>query len=199
MPRTKAADKAVDNAPIEETNSPSNDVVVPKAEYDSLLARLEALEHNTGAGLKPPSVITKRVKERTARLKRIGDMYIVGYTKNARGTPNIRYANDEKGVEQMYLETILTDGKNIEKRELNFIQDIGQNTDVHVVPILKTEAIEHIENYGTVQQKHVPEGGWKFQNTGREVALEVLKYQHISTIKLPNGATIEIDNEFLNI
>lgn len=193
-PKSQQEETVVESQPI------SSDVVVPKVEYDSLLARLEALEKNANTG-KVPSVITKRVKERTARLKVIDDMYIVGFTKDKHGKPNISYRksdNPRKG-EEMYIEVILSDGTNIEKRELNFINDIGQNTKVVVVPILKTESIEHIDNYGTTKQSHVPEGGWEFKSTGREVALEVLRYQHISTIQLPNGIKIDVDNEFLNI
>lgn len=169
------------------------DVVVSASQWSELQARIEELESRN----KPQSPLrAAKTHERTARVKFIDDLPVVGWVKDRKGNTVLDYtanANDP------FITLILDKGGKSQEKKVKYFEGFLQAGDSIECTIIKMEAFESVKEYGTTTAKNVDYSGYRTVDTGREVALEVKMYTHVSLIKLPDGREVKIDNEFLNI
>lgn len=171
------------------------DVVMSGEEYKDLMRRLDNLETNKENS---PVKKHKKVKENTAKIKMLGDKYILGYKLNKHQTAEFIMEKQDNGTKRRKITLLLSDGKSeLKEKVVDYLDDLIHNDDIYVCPIIKTELEEVVKTYGEAKVTSVKD--YATYDTGGRVDMDVISYKKISIVKLPNGEEVEIDNLFLNM
>jgi len=173
----------------------SKDVVMSGEEYADLMRRIEKVEEKANAsGVKKH----KRVRENTAKIKMMGDDYILGYKLNKHGTAEFTKERQEDGSYRRKITLILGDGSGeTREKKVDYLDDFMHNNDIHDVPIISIDKEEVVTSQGETTVKRVQD--YATVDTGAKVEQEVVSYKKVYTVELPNGNKVELDQLFLNM
>lgn len=169
-------------------------VEVTKSELAALMKRVSDLEAST---TKKGSVSPRRVTEHTVRIREIDDKYVVGMEKDKYGRVIFKDLVNDKGNPDMVvgLHLLAPDGS-IKVEKKFYLLDFLNNSMEVVCKVIGIRKEEVVRVHGTTTKKRVED--YRTVDTGVETDLEDISYKIFTTIQLPDGRAIEVEDEALN-
>lgn len=160
---------------------------------ESLLKRVDAVE----AAQKKGPVSPRRVTEHTVRIREMEDKYVVGMVKDKYGRVEFKDAVNDKGNPDMIvgLKLLNKDGE-VEDKKVFYLLDFLNGTVDVVCKVKGVRKEEIVKIHGTTTKKRVDD--YKTIDTGIETQLEDISYKIFTTIELPDGRQVEVEEEALN-
>lgn len=180
-------------APAPQAPAPdlSNSVVLSKADFESLMGRLAAVESKTNIEVKEPQ---KRNTYRQVKVRFIEGEVVVGYGKS---WEEKQVDGDKKLILEVFTGGV--DGKAQEKkRHLVKFVEFHEEGEFEMADIVKVHEHYDEKTYGQVAKSKLTKDQWNMEETGEYVESVVRIPNFIYELRLADGRSFALHQSALN-
>lgn len=173
-------------------------VTIPAAEFNALMQRVSNLEQKDR-----PSIAPSAVKDNNVAIAFLDGKPVVALAnKGDEKAPRYTYESpDPIDPRQtiLYTDVIVRneDGSNSKPIKIKY-SDL-QNAVYEDCKVTATKVEEHVAKHGWTDRVEVPGDEYNMKATGERVPLDVVTQSRTLVVTLPNGSSLEIDAQYVNI